>query len=251
MSTRSLARFAAPLIALCLLAAACGDDSAATKKADTTELCKLVNAMDEQDGLPSAAQIEKYNDLAPAEIKDASDTASPPIIAADGDPVKFFTGIADDDVEAAIHEIDAFEAKECGAERDPVPSKEATSLDPAATRVDVTASEYTFAFDTAVPTGRTSFVLTSTGKEAHFMALSRIADGHTLDEALAYDGDPADAGLVTNPVPSSNIAAPGGADEEVLTVDLTAGSWAMLCFIGGPDGTPHAFMGMAVPFTVS
>jgi hypothetical protein len=25
----------------------------------------------------------------------------------------------------------------------------------------------------------------------------------------------------------------------------------MLCFIPGPDGSPHAFMGMAVPFTVS
>ena len=73
----------------------------------------------------------------------------------------------------------------------------------------------------------------------------------TLDEALAHDGDPEEAGLVEDVEGGdSPLAAPGGEDEEVMNVDLEPGNYAMLCFIGGPDGTPHAFMGMAEEFTV-
>lgn len=50
---------------------------------------------------------------------------------------------------------------------------------------------------------------------------------------------------------STNLAAPGGEDDEVITFDLEPGNYAALCFIPGPDGTPHAFMGMQKEFTVS
>jgi hypothetical protein len=251
MRNRSLARFAAPLIALSLLTAACGDDGdAAADKADTTELCKLATQISDQEDFPSAAQIERYRDLAPAQIEDAIAIAAPPMIRAVGDPEKFFTGIAADDVEGALNQIDSFEGKECGLEEEEHPPADALKVDPAAHRVDVTASEYTFAFDTQVPAGTTSFVLTNAGKEAHFMGFSKISPGHTLDEALAYDGDPADAGIVTNPMFDSNLAAPGGKDDEAITVDLTPGEWGMVCFVAAADGTPHAYKGMAVPFTV-
>lgn len=71
------------------------------------------------------------------------------------------------------------------------------------------------------------------------------------DPDLAFEGDPEEAGLVTNAEYESGLAAPGGEDDEVVTVDLEAGNWVALCFIPGPDGTPHVFSGMAVPFTVS
>jgi plastocyanin len=49
----------------------------------------------------------------------------------------------------------------------------------------------------------------------------------------------------------SYIAAPGGDDEEVLTFDLTPGTYGLVCFISGADGTPHAFMGMTEEITVT
>lgn len=256
MGFRTVARAIAPVVLLSLVVVGCGDDddgaaATTTKAGDDQELCDLVTQISEQEGVPSAAQIERYRNLAPAEIEDAVAIAAPAIMRADGDPTKYFNEIAADDVEAALVEIDGFEAKTCGLEHEERPPAEALQLDPAAHRVDVTASEYTFDFDTAVPAGRNSFVLTNAGQEAHFMGLTKIAPGQTLDAALAYDGDPSEAGIVTNPVPDSNLAAPGGGDEEVLTVDLEPGEWGMVCFVTASDGKTHADKGMAVPFTVT
>jgi len=44
---------------------------------------------------------------------------------------------------------------------------------------------------------------------------------------------------------------PGGEDTEYLNIELEPGTYALTCFIPGPDGTPHAFTGMAVEITVS
>jgi hypothetical protein len=255
MRYRTLARVVAPLAVLSLLAAGCGDDDDAAAPAeeteDTTELCELATEMYEQEDFPSAAQIEKYTELAPAEIADAVAVAGPPVAAADGDPVAFSLAQADDDVEDAVFEINEWERVNCGIDYEPRYPAEANEIDPDATRVDVVASEYTFVADPgSIPAGRTSFVMTNAGQEAHFLLLSRINEGHTLEEALAFEGDPEQAGIVTNAKYESGVAAPGGEDEEVVTLDLEPGSWAMLCFISGPDGTPHALMGMAVPFTV-
>jgi hypothetical protein len=207
--------------------------------------------MNEQENPPSAAQIERYTELAPAEIEDAVATAGPPVAEADGDPAAFFLAVAADEVEDAVFEIDAWEVEHCGIDHAPPYPDEANELDPDATRVDVEASEYAFAFDPEVPAGPTSFVMTNVGQEAHFMTFTRISEGHTLDEVFAFEGDPEAAGLVTNGEYDSGTAAPGGEDEEVVTLDLEPGSWVMLCFVPGPDGTPHAFSGMATPFTVS
>jgi hypothetical protein len=254
MRFRTVARFAAPLVALSMLAAGCGDDdddAAAPAKDDNEELCDLATEMFEQDDFPSAAQIAKYTELAPAELEDAVAIAGPPVAAADGDPVKFSLAQADDDVEDAIFEINEWERVNCDLDHEPRYPAEANEIDPDATRVDVVASEYTFVADPgSITAGRTSFVLTNAGQEVHFLTLSRINEGHTLEEALAYEGDPEDAGIVTNAEYDTGLAAPGGEDEEVVTVDLEPGNWTMLCFISGPDGTPHAYMGMAVPFTV-
>jgi hypothetical protein len=207
--------------------------------------------MFEQESFPTAAQIEQYTELAPDELEEAIGIAGPPVIEADGDPAKFFLAVADDEVEEAVFEIDDWERENCGIEHEPAYPDEANELADDATRVDVVASEYTFEADPgSVPAGKTSFVMTNAGQEVHFLALSRIEEGHTLEEALGFEGDPEEAGIITNAEYDSGLAAPGGEDEEVVTVDLQSGDWVMLCFIPGPDGTPHAFSGMAVPFTV-
>ncbi len=257
------------MLALSLLLVACGDDdddaatttTEAPDDATTTtaaacganeELCALAEELADQEDVPSAAQIEQYTELAPPELEEAVSVAGPPIIAADGDPAAFFVALAEDDVEAAVLDIDEWEAENCGIDHTPRYPAEANEIDPNATRVDVTASEYTFEFaPQEIPAGPISFVLTNAGQEVHFVAFSQINEGHTLEEALSFEGDPDEAGI-TSPVEyDSGLAAPGGDDEEVVTNDLEAGSYVMLCYIPGPDGTPHAFSGMAVPFTVT
>jgi hypothetical protein len=37
----------------------------------------------------------------------------------------------------------------------------------------------------------------------------------------------------------------------VINADLEAGDYALVSFLPGPDGTPHALTGMATPFTVA
>jgi hypothetical protein len=54
---------------------------------------------------------------------------------------------------------------------------------------------------------------------------------------------------VTEWTADSDVAASG--EEAVLTIEnLEPGEYAMVCFIPAPDGQPHAFLGMAVGFTV-
>jgi hypothetical protein len=213
------------------------------------ELCALANEMFNQEEFPSAEQVQRYQELAPEEIADAVEVAGAAIAENEGDFVATFAAFADDEVEVALAEINAFENENCDTGHD-----EAETVPPVdepedgATQVDVVASEYTFEFPD-VSAGRTSFVLTNPGQEAHFLVVAEILQG-TLDEALNFEGDAEAEGLVRD-VGDSGIAAPGGEDVEVVTGDLTPGNYAMLCFIPGPDGTPHAFMGMAVEFTVS
>ena len=266
MRFRSLTRVAAPLLALSLVAYGCGDDddgddedAAATTTTEgaageNAELCALAEDLFEQEDFPSAAQIEQYVELAPPELEEATSIAGPPVIAADGETVAFFNAIAEDDVEEAVAEIDEWERENCGIDHEPPYPAEVNEIDPDATRVDVAAAgsdgNYTFDFDEPIPAGRVSFVLTNPTDEAHFMFLTRILEGHTLQEALEFEGDPQEAGITEDGKYDSGLAAPGGEDEEVLTDDLVPGSWAMLCFVSSADGTPHALNGMATPFTV-
>jgi uncharacterized cupredoxin-like copper-binding protein len=258
---RSMARAAVPVLTLSLVLVACGDDddeatdtTEATDEAggENEELCALAQEMFEQESFPTPEQIEQYTELAPEELQDAVAIAGPPIIEGGGDLSATLVAVADDEVEDATFDIEDWERENCDIEHEPRYPEEANELDDEATRVDVTASEYTFVADpTEVAAGKVSFVLVNEGQEAHFLALSKVNEGHTIEEALGFEGDPEEAGIVENVEYDSGLAAPGGEDEEIVTLDLEAGDYALLCFIPGPDGTPHAFSGMAVPYTVT
>lgn len=260
-------RFRRGLIAVaCALAiglSACSsDDEKSSGKASTTtstetspkvsaefqEYCDAARDQSKQDSFPSAKQIQTLVDSAPADISAPINVVGPQLIAAGSDPVAQFNAFSADDVEAAIAEINAWETENCKIPHEPDGPGEGASreIDPAATRVDVAMSEYAFAFDEPVAAGPTSFVATNIGEQAHFMLVAKLADGVTLDEALKSDDQSKMVGQW-----SSGFAAAGGADEEVLTVDLKPGTYGMLCFVSDPDGTPHAMKGMAKEFTVT
>ncbi len=106
----------------------------------------------------------------------------------------------------------------------------------------------------AAPSTTVPAVTSTTGAEgasaelcARAQTIMQLADGVTLEQAMAAE-DP--TGLIEGQW-GTDLAAPGGADERAITFDLEPGSYGMICWIPSAGGTPHAFLGMAVPFTVS
>ena len=256
MGQMRLRRAGAMALAMTMVVAAgCGDDDEESG-GDVEAYCEVARELNEQEDFPSAEQLEEIRDAAPAEIEAEIDLVVDAFLEGieAGDPAAAF---GDPEVEEAFGPIEEFDAAECGidaggegdeeegAEQD----ESATELDPDATRVDVTATEYAFEFE-ATQAGRTSFVMTNDGEESHLMAISRLAEGATLEEALAAE-DPEAAGLLDESFDDleSDVANPG--DEVVLTGDLEPGTYAMICYLPNDEGAPHLALGMATEFTVS
>jgi uncharacterized cupredoxin-like copper-binding protein len=251
MTTRFAGRRLAALAVLPLLVfAACGDDDDTAagngngdgeEAAGVQEYCDASEELDEGDGPPTDEQFERLKQLAPAEIRDDVVYVADAFIAAEGD---FGAAFADPEVGVRLANIEQWEVDACGREPD-LPDGVTTEIDEDAQRVDVSATEYDFTFDPP-SAGAVSFVMSNDGEEAHYMGIGKLRDGVTLEEALEAD----DPDEVTEWTADSLVAGPGG--EAVLTVeDLEPGEYGMVCFLPAPDGTPHAFLGMAVPFTVT
>lgn len=212
------------------------------------EICALAQQMYEQDDLPTAAQLEQYKQLGPAETVDAVNVAAGAILAAGDDMVAAINAIGDDEVEAAIDEIDAWEEEHCGiphSEDEALPAGASDEIEDGAARVDVTATEYKFDVG-PVQAGRTSFVLKNAGAEAHFLLIVKLAEGVTLEEAMASE----DGEGMTQGEWATGIASAGG-DEETITFDVEPGTYGLLCFLPSADGTPHAMLGMQKEITVA
>ncbi len=284
MSDSATRRLVAVVLALLLVAAACGSDEsnvdttiaddtgaepedAPTEKGagpedqvaeeqaagDLTEVCALAQELFGQQDFPSNDQLESYADMAPPEIAAEVELAVTALTAGGGfeaNSIGTFAVFARDDVEGAIDAINAFEEENCGIphneDQPPLAPGATTEIEPDANRVDVVAVEFDFQFDPNITAGRTSFVLTDDGAEAHFLGIAKLAEGVDLETALQSEDDSSIEGFW-----ETGIAAPGGDDEEVVTFDLEPGNYAMYCFIPTADGTPHAFLGMAVEFTVA
>jgi uncharacterized cupredoxin-like copper-binding protein len=114
--------------------------------------------------------------------------------------------------------------------------------------VTVTASDFAFASPATIPAGLTTVRLVNTGKEMHHAQLVRLDEGHTVEELLQAGREhgpmPAWARFVGGP----NVPAPNGFTE--ATMQLEAGTYALVCFIPSADGVPHLVKGMVKPLTV-
>jgi plastocyanin len=226
--------------------AASGGSVTEGSAAPANDLCALATTMDEQESLPTKEQLEQYKSLAPGEIAESVKVAADAIIAAGDDVVAQFNALAADDVEAAVLEINAYETEHCGIDHsdDAVPEGASRDIEDAATRVDVTATDFAFDVPT-VQAGRTSFVLNNDGEEAHILVIFKLADGVTLEDAMASDtGEGIEGQWATG------FAASGG-DEEAITFDVEPGTYGMVCFLPTTDGTPHFMLGMQNEFTVA
>ncbi len=260
------------ILALSLAAAACGDDddeaaTDTTAAPDTTvatdttvggdtggesdefaEVCALAQEIFASENLPTAEQLQRYQEIAPDEIGDAVEIGATALIPAGDDLVAFLAAAAEDDVEEAVIEINAFEEANCGIPH----SEEGASPPPndaiadGTEVVDVVATDYSFSFEGPVAAGPTTFRLSNTGEEAHFLLVAKLTEGVTLDEALASEGETGIEGTW-----ETALAAPGGDDIETVTMELEPGNYGFVCFLPNAEFTPHVALGMAVPVTVS
>ena len=243
------ARALVAVTALAMVATACGDDDddAASGGEDTEAFCDIARELNDQEDFPSLEQLEEYGRTAPEEIREATDLVVREFTKATeaGDVFAAFEAPGMD--EAFEDVIEPYETEECGIEREdeeeePDQDASVTSLDPAATRVDVGATEYAFAF-TPPTAGRTSFVMTNQGAERHVMYLFRLSEGKTVEDVAASQGE---EGFEEDW--ESDTAAAG--EEAVLTADLVAGDYGMICYIPDPEGTEHYELGMEETFTI-
>ncbi len=237
-------------LAAIVVLGACGDDGEQAAVAATTEppvattddladYCATAEQLNSQDGPPTAEQLATYAELAPDEVADPTAVVLAAFDAAGGD---FGAVFADPEALAAIETLSAFEREACGLGEPVDPS--VTQLDPEATRVDVTATDYHF--DATFPTtiGRYSFVMTNSGAEPHLLILAHLEDGATIEEVLESEGE---TGLIASF--ESEFAAPGS--EVVVTADLEPGRWVVVCPIPDAEQVPHLALGMVHEFEIS
>jgi hypothetical protein len=87
------------------------------------------------------------------------------------------------------------------------------------------------------------------GAQPHEMLLGKLAPGVGLQEVLAFEGDPIEAGLLLELAGGLSTIEAGAT--AWTTLSLTPGTYGMVCFIPDPaSGQPHTALGMATGFTV-
>ena len=124
---------------------------------------------------------------------------------------------------------------------------------PAAPNVlTITATDYHFDAPAQIPAGFTTIRVQSNGKEVHQAALLRLEQGKTFaDFAAALKAAKPDAPLPSWIVDAGgpNPPMPNGSSEAMEY--LAPGTYAIVCFVPSPDGTPHIAKGMMRELTVT
>lgn len=99
--------------------------------------------------------------------------------------------------------------------------------------------------------GQGTFTVTNNGEQQHEATFYALADGATLDDALAFFGGESSGPPPVTPAGGLAAIAPG-LDANV-ELDLPPGEYALICFLPDTagDGAPHFTKGMATQVTVT
>lgn len=119
---------------------------------------------------------------------------------------------------------------------------------PAPRVVTIVARDYAFEAPDTITAGRTEVRLVNRGPEAHHAYIMRFDGGKGLNDLMAALRAGGPLPSWTHDVGGPNSPVPGGTS--VAVVDLTPGTYAILCVIPSADGTPHVMKGMSHAFTV-
>ena len=115
-------------------------------------------------------------------------------------------------------------------------------------REPVTAADFTFGVG-AVGPGPTRFVLRNDGDEDHQLTIIRLRSPGTVDDAVRQDRADGNPARFLRGVPRTSRVV-GAGQRGRLDVRLRPGPYALVCFVASPDGTPHAYKGMATEIFV-
>ena len=120
---------------------------------------------------------------------------------------------------------------------------------PAATTVDVSATEFAFDIPAEVTGGVVEMRFTNTGGLPHEFAFARIEEGKTEADVKAV----IESGEEPPEWAEDVAGVPGLSPGQSITVTRTLepGSYVFLCFFPDPEGTPHASLGMYELFTIA
>jgi uncharacterized cupredoxin-like copper-binding protein len=120
------------------------------------------------------------------------------------------------------------------------PSAEAAALPTADVALSLT--DYAFGFSAPLTAGTHVLRIRNNAAQTHELVLVKLADGKSAQDFVAWvekmDGPPP-----ATPVGGVTGIAPGG--ENQITVSLTPGRYAIVCFVAdAADGKPHVAHGM-------
>lgn len=120
----------------------------------------------------------------------------------------------------------------------------------AAPQADLTVTLHDFSFDLPeqIKAGQQVWKVVNQGPQPHEIALIKLADGKTMDDVMAWMGDP------MGPPPFADAGGMQGlsaGSTGYFHVDLTPGAYVALCHIPDPHtGKAHEELGMVKPFVV-
>lgn len=117
------------------------------------------------------------------------------------------------------------------------------------TVVPVQLQEYAFVYDKSLmSSGNVALQVANVGTMEHELVLAKINVSTPLLDLLqqpSEEGPPAGVDVL-----AQDEWAPGEGSTMVFSQPLAPGPYAFLCFLPGPNGTPHALLGMTSEFTV-
>ena len=122
--------------------------------------------------------------------------------------------------------------------------------DAAPSQVTVVAQDYSFEAPTTMEGGVVELEMDNQGAEDHHVQFARLNEGVTFEDFTGafQQGEDAALPLITFEG-GVGTAAPGNTAS--ATTDLAAGDYALICFVAGADGVPHAAKGMIMPLEVT
>ena len=123
---------------------------------------------------------------------------------------------------------------------------------PEPTDIEVIAKDYEFSSAPATVNVDSLATLTvkNEGNEDHEATILKINTEKTFDDVRAFFGPSAPPGPPPFAVAGGTTGTAAGTSTAV-TQALEAGSYAFICLIESPDGTPHFAKGMLKPFAVT
>jgi hypothetical protein len=104
-----------------------------------------------------------------------------------------------------------------------------------------------------LPTGAKRLKVSNIGAIAHEFQVVAVPEGTTADQvvalfALPFDATPAPgdelAAILTDYHPAAATSIMAAGHTSWIDVDISPGTYAVLCAIPFPDGVPHAMQGM-------